>query len=188
VLNNVKMNVLRCPSDVEFDDPHSSGGTDMYTITAATRVSYGFVHEDTEYVGTAATGLGGAGGFWTANTSANRAASGINSSARIADIADGTSNTILMIETPFKKCNKAYGPFFQAYTHTHFILPTSYGINQPYAGCNGVPYAWGAGSAHVGGCHALMGDGAVRFVSQNMNNATLLSVTTIGKGDIPGEL
>ncbi|MES2793627.1 MAG: DUF1559 domain-containing protein [Planctomycetota bacterium] len=180
VLDNVKMNVLRCPSDAEFEDPHTAGPTDMYTITAATRVSYGFVHETTEYDG-------GAGKLWTANANATRSAFGINASARIADIVDGTSNTMLLIETPYKKCNKVYGPFFQAATHTHFIVPTEYGINQAWGGCNGVPYAWGAGSAHVGGCHALMGDGAVRFISQNMNNATLLSIVTIGKGDIPGE-
>lgn len=180
VLQNVKLSVMRCPSDVEYDDPHTYGSANMYTITAASRVSYGFVHETTEYDGNA-------GKLWSANLNANRSAFGINASARIADIKDGTSNTMLMIETPFKKCNAAYGPFLQAYTHTHFIIPTQFGINTQYPGCSGTPYAWGAGSLHVGGCHTLLGDGSVRFVSQNMSNTVLASVITIGNNDIAGD-
>ena len=90
---------------------------------------------------------------------------------------------MLMIETPYKKCSDLYGPFLQSYTHTHFIVPTTYGINQSYCGPR-QPYAWGAGAAHFGGCHILMGDGAVRFISETVSASTLQSLTSIAGTDI----
>ena len=44
-----KLEVLRCPSDANFDDPHSYGWQNMYTIHNSSRVSYGFVHRHHEY-------------------------------------------------------------------------------------------------------------------------------------------
>jgi prepilin-type N-terminal cleavage/methylation domain-containing protein len=53
--------------------------------------------------------------------------------------------------------------------------------------------AWNGGdgqagpkSLHVGGVHALMCDGAVRFISQNIDGKTMLFIMSIGGGDIPG--
>jgi hypothetical protein len=180
VLQNRAIPVYICPSDVNYDDPHSYTTQNMYTINTSSRVSYGFVHELTEYDGYA-------GQLWSRNLNATRSAFGINASARIADIADGTSTTMLLIETPFKKCSSAFGPFFAAYTHTHFVIPYYYGINLPWSGCNGLPYAWAAGSLHAGGCHALLGDGAVRFISQNIYNSTVLALTSIKGAELMGE-
>ena len=83
-----------------------------------------------------------------------------------------------MIETPYRKWSRAYGPYLQAYTHTHNILPRQYGINYDYRG-SGRPYAWGAGSRHNGGCHVLFGDGRVKFVNETMERGTLNALTTI---------
>lgn len=54
--------------------------------------------------------------------------------------------------------------------------------------------AWNGGdgqagpkSQHIGGVHALMGDGAVRFISQNLNGATMRSIISIGANDLTGE-
>ena len=44
-----------------------------------------------------------------------------------------------------------------------------------------------AGSFHVGGAQFLMGDGAVRFLSENMHMATYQAVSTRSGGEVTGE-
>ena len=74
-------------------------------------------------------------------------------------------------------------PFLQSWIHTQQILPGVYGINANYCG-PGIPYAWGAGSAHSGGCHMVLGDGSVRFINQNVNNTIVVSLVSIAGGEI----
>ncbi|MBO09599.1 MAG: prepilin-type cleavage/methylation domain-containing protein, partial [Planctomycetaceae bacterium] len=142
---------LRCPSDANFDDPHTYGWQNMYTIHNASRVSYGFVHRTHEY---------GVYRTYGRDTVWWKSAFGKNGAAKLSSIKDGPSQTMLMIETPFRKWSRAYGPYLQSYTHTHNILPRQYGINYDYR-ASGRPYAWGPGSRHDGGCHVLFGDGRV---------------------------
>jgi prepilin-type N-terminal cleavage/methylation domain-containing protein/prepilin-type processing-associated H-X9-DG protein len=40
---------------------------------------------------------------------------------------------------------------------------------------------------HTGGCHFLMGDGSVRFISESIHRYTFASLITRKKGDIPGD-
>ena len=42
-------------------------------------------------------------------------------------------------------------------------------------------------SFHVGGCHALMGDGAVRFISENLDTQTLRKLMARADGEVVGE-
>ena len=73
-------------------------------------------------------------------------------------------------------------------THTHFIIPVGYGINRYTAASgNKYPYAWGAGSLHVGGCHAVLGDGAVRFISDNINSGIVAALVSCAGGEVVGE-
>ena len=169
-----RLEVLRCPSDANFDDPHTYGWQNMYTIHNASRVSYGFVHRTHEY---------GVYRTYGRDTAWWKSAFGKNGAAKLSSIKDGPSQTMLMIETPFRKWSRAYGPYLQSYTHTHNILPRQYGINYDYR-ASGRPYAWGPGSRHDGGCHVLFGDGRVTFVNETMNKATLNALTTI-KGREP---
>jgi prepilin-type N-terminal cleavage/methylation domain-containing protein/prepilin-type processing-associated H-X9-DG protein len=169
-----RLEVLRCPSDANFDDPHTYGWQNMYTIHNASRVSYGFVHRTHEY---------GIYRTYGRDTVWWKSAFGKNGAAKLSSIKDGPSQTMLMIETPFRKWSRAYGPYLQSYTHTHNILPRQYGINYDYR-ASGRPYAWGPGSRHDGGCHVLFGDGRVTFVNETMNKATLDALTTI-KGREP---
>mgnify|MGYP000669307007 CR=1 FL=1 len=174
-LENQKVNVFRCPSELEYNDPHTYSTQNMYTITNGNRVSYGFVHTTTEY--TESTN----GWFW-ARQGQSRAVFGFNGSARMADIPDGTSNTMAMIETRFQKESSAYGPFWQAYTHTHPILPGVYGINQLRP--SGLPYAWYAGSAHVGGAQTLMMDGSVVFLNETMDISVIRALVTVAGSEL----
>ncbi len=180
VLDNVSIPIQYCPSDPPYDNPHSNPAQNMYSAQNFTRVNYGFVHESTEYDASA-------GQHWKRNTTTIRSAFGINQSASIRDIKDGTTNTFLMIETPQKKDSTSYGPFLQGYTHTHFITPYARRINESYLG-RGYPYAWGAGSAHAGGCQALMGDGRVIFISENIDRSMLRAMESIAGNEVLGEL
>jgi prepilin-type N-terminal cleavage/methylation domain-containing protein/prepilin-type processing-associated H-X9-DG protein len=168
-IEDKKLEVLRCPSDSNYDDPHTYGWQNMYTIHNASRVSYGFVHRHHEYAITNCYGM---------DTAWYKSAFGKNGAAKLTDIDDGASQTMLMIETPFRKWSRAYGPYLQAYTHTHNILPRQYGINYDYRD-TARPYAWGPGSRHDGGCHVLWGDGRVTFVNEAINQTQLNALTTI---------
>ncbi len=67
-----------------------------------------------------------------------------------------------------------------------------YRINQwDYYGAN---YLYGrlgqwmtAGSLHVGGCHVVLGDGSVRFISENIAGATQNALAKIADGQVLGE-
>jgi len=169
-----KLSVFRCPTDVPYAEVLNGG----YGVTNAYRVSYGFVHDHNEWYGYPSYG---------AQTNSDKAAFGMNGAARIADLRDGTTNTMLMIETPFRKADcTCFGPFLHSYTHTHPILPMERGINENYGG-QGAPYAWGAGSLHTGGCHIVLGDGSVRFLSENLSRTTLNGLVTINSHEILGE-
>src|SRR5690606_35130903 len=91
----------------------------------------------------------------------------------------GTSNTMFMIETPRRKTSVNWGPFWTTHSYTNAIVP-AYGINliRPGTGDQYL-YAFRAGSEHVGGAHALLGDGSVRFLSENMDQAILNALVSI---------
>lgn len=119
---------------------------------------------------------------------------GINGAAGMKDVTDGTTNTLVFMEVPFKHASAGlgamYGPFLHAYTAYGEILPTGVGgvrgINTIQVAPDRTFYS-GAGSRHTGGCHALLGDGSVRFLSQNMNLSTLGALTSIAGGEVVGE-
>jgi hypothetical protein len=48
-------------------------------------------------------------------------------------------------------------------------------------------YNSNASSLHVGGCQVLLGDGGVRFVSENTNQLTLNNLAYISDGQVLGE-
>jgi prepilin-type N-terminal cleavage/methylation domain-containing protein len=175
---------FRCPSDVPYDDPHTAGPGGAYGIAAGYRVSYGFVSDKYEYSMTT---------WFGQDSSPGKAIfGGFNGAAKIAEITDGTSNTLALCETPLQKTSSSYGPYFHAFTHTHSTIPTYVGINNKYGACASgaglCTYAWGAGSKHVGGCHVLMGDGAVRFLSENISMTTLTYLQGMKDGNVIGDL
>ena len=183
-IEHKKLAVLRCPSDANYDDPHTYTPQNMYTIHNSSRVSYGFVHRQHEYGVYACYSMDqgwrwdNSGSTWTRCWL--KGAFGKNGAAKISDMAtgDGGSQTMLMIETPFRKWSRAYGPYLQSYTHTHNILPRQYGINYDYRDSDR-PYAWGPGSRHDGGCHVLFGDGRVTFVNETLNQTIINAMVTV---------
>jgi prepilin-type N-terminal cleavage/methylation domain-containing protein len=66
--------------------------------------------------------------------------------------------------------------------------PTQFGINADYSqNGTGKYYAWGFGSGHAGGAQFLMGDGTVRFISENIDYKTLCLLAFIHDQQTVGE-
>ncbi|WP_299467346.1 DUF1559 domain-containing protein [uncultured Gimesia sp.] len=174
--------IFRCPSDPGMTnqalDPYTKSGTSHYSCNKNHRVSYGIVTNTIENSMTK-TYLG--------DTDLRKSAWGHNGAAKISDITDGSSNCIIMLETPIQKSSNDYGPFWSHYNHTNWITPSygNYGING-YPASQYV-YAFGAGSLHVGGAHTLLGDGSVRFLSENLDINTLKNLISIRGGEVIGE-
>lgn len=192
-----KIPVYICPSDptggAQYSVNVNSSG--YYETNNASRSNYMF--NTGAYYEAAPT--------WPGLSSTNRGVFGNDGAANIKDITDGASNTICILETPQKKSSDNYGPFWGIGGHTsvqalinsnpwnminapgHLAYP-QYGPGQPgYDPAYLRPYAWVAGSYHEGGCHALMTDGAVRFLNENMSFANYRSLNYIADGAIVGE-
>ena len=182
-LDNVVPGFL-CPSSPTIDTPSTDTTAGPYSRNKAHRTSYGFVAAAIEQATPVATWAV----TYKALTAANKSAWWHNGGAKIAEMSDGTSNTMLFIESPIQKQSQVFGPYWNQYTHTMYIVP-SRGINVPYATTPPQPYvyAWGAGSNHTGGAHILLGDGAVRFLSQNIDLSTINALVSIKNNEVVGE-
>jgi prepilin-type N-terminal cleavage/methylation domain-containing protein/prepilin-type processing-associated H-X9-DG protein len=109
----------------------------------------------------------------------------LNSRTRIADIKDGTSNTLLVGETlanpddPLTKDPNypVIGKFWAAENR----ITTFYGINaHTFYSQSGVD------SAHSGGTQFVFADGHVTFLAENIDQATLKALTTRAGGEPVG--
>ena len=121
-------------------------------------------------------------------------------SAKIAQITDGTSNTIAMGEVRFF-CNKWNWSDGRGWAHgdAHWYA-TAAPINFPTcsdsAGFNAGPCTvnqdnwnsqFGFKSKHVGGAHLLLCDGSVRFASQNIDMFTYQKLGDRWDGQVVGD-
>ncbi|MES2794224.1 MAG: DUF1559 domain-containing protein [Planctomycetota bacterium] len=131
------------------------------------------------------------------------------SNTRISSVVDGTSNTILMGEVKQRGSAAAQwdvgnywngawaGPLFlTSATPNTSVTDRVYGCKStvwPNAPCTSIG-ATGANarifarSYHDGGAQFTMADGAVRFISNNINLATYEALGTRGLGEVVGEL
>jgi prepilin-type N-terminal cleavage/methylation domain-containing protein len=127
---------------------------------------------------------------------------GENSYTRIAAVTDGLSNTVAMGERTVEMFN-GRAPGWMHASHVHIGIDPVSRLTQtlPPAGINiwkfniagspnqvGKLATWyGCGSLHTGGAHFLMGDGAVRFISQNVDLTTLTNLCRMSDGQVVGE-
>ncbi|WP_417389991.1 DUF1559 domain-containing protein [Gimesia sp.] len=131
-----------------------------------------------------------------------------NTTTRMRDIIDGSSNTVLLGErlggtniysgtTKNTALSTAYGPtngggWGDLLNGEHWYQGS---LRDGTDGGNGGPCAInctngrsaGFLSFHVGGAHFLLGDGAVRFISANIGGYTFASLTTRAGGETLGE-
>ena len=129
----------------------------------------------------------------------------MNSSTRMRDFTDGTTNTILVSELL-----KVPGDDFRGVMHypegslyQHDQTPNSSVPDQfrsslcvsiTRAPCTGVYTAWNnraivlaARSQHVGGVQSLLADGSVRFISNNIHRPTWQALATPNLSEAMGE-
>jgi len=121
------------------------------------------------------------------------------------NVTDGTSNTILVGE--YATATKPERRTFWAYTYTSYNESTvcpicgNKTLIPDYNKCGSIPNpaapagsvadtdnfnpckrAWG--SMHVGGLHFVLGDGSVRFISNNINMNVLGSLASIANAEV----
>lgn len=116
-----------------------------------------------------------------------------NSSFGFTDILDGTSNTIMVFEISnsrtiagadmvgFRRWPRGSGSTAAAAYKNIFNAPNTTGYNGS-DNFNDISM----GSNHAGGCHILMCDGSVQFVSNNVNLDTLKAAGTRDFGEQTG--
>ena len=190
---NVRLQAFECPSEPGYDNPHNYPTQNMYTAQNAWRSNYGFVSDAHEYYMHNRSPIAFAAPIPYSRISYLTKAifGGFNGAARIEEIKDGTSNTMAMIETKMQKTDggsggSQFGPFWNMYTHTHPIVPNLYGINRVWTPGAVLrrSYAWGAGSHHPGGAQALLADGSVRFISETIEQATVVGLVSMAGHEV----
>jgi prepilin-type N-terminal cleavage/methylation domain-containing protein len=183
VAKNTKLAAFMCPSDsgipfINDDGIYYGCGTSGTSFKS----SYGLSVHTTHY-----------NGPWAAVFPGTiRTAFGGNSNSSMRDFIDGTSNSVLVVENVFECSSGRISPWScvqHAGTGTRLLG----GINR-WVLVGGAPkpgtlnnYNTNASSLHTGGCQVLLGDGGVRFVSENTNLLTLQNLAYIADGQVLGE-
>ncbi len=129
----------------------------------------------------------------------------MNTKTRMSDFTDGTSNTVLVTELlnvpgdDFRGVmHYPEGSLYQHDNSPNSSVPdqfrTGLCVSIPRAPCIGTYTAYnnrqiliGARSQHVGGVHSVMGDGVVKFISDNVNLAVWRAASTHNGDEVPGE-
>ena len=204
---SMNLAVLNCPSHPEASSQTTSNAgltTDYYSRNGARRTSYLFstgVYTDYDRSYNHAS----------PRADIRQGAFGNNGAAAMADFRDGTANTALVGEAwgGAFKTSTSYGPWGLAGVHTcchgrvvsnstTAVLPANFYVNNQdndwkingrwsqggvlVPDALGRQYAWGFGSGHAGGAHFVFADGAVRFLSQNMEYRTFALTQYIRDG------
>jgi prepilin-type N-terminal cleavage/methylation domain-containing protein len=194
---------LLCPSHPSGGEVSSSGITtqgDFYSRENARRASYAFATGSMTDYSAPHTAYG---------SDVRQGVFGNSGAAQMRDFTDGTTNVIAIGESwggARYKTSASYGPWGLSGTHTccHLYTPSdssavldattiapyvnNFRINAAYANdAQKRQYAWGYGSGHTGGCQVVLGDGSVRFLSENIDALTFWRLTYLHDGAVVGE-
>ncbi len=174
-----QISVYRCPSDV--------GATLSGLNIAGQKTSR------TNYVGANGTGLRP---YYDSMPHTSGIFGSTNRPVRFRDVSDGLSNTIAVGERSSLNSKTVtdshwigtsdglqQGSGYIGATET--VASTGYPINSTDA--VGWMYRCGFTSFHTGGSHFTLGDGSVRFISENIALTTLQNLTNISDGKVIGE-
>lgn len=209
VINNATITAYMCPSTPRASNNYNylndwwtdSLGSNMYSIGS------GLDYQNSCPLGRLRTL---AGSTTTANVLGGDEGNYIG--AKIAAITDGTSNTIIVSEVADgsnqwsmgKKLgtnsDEGVGIFAGTWndwtTAVHFLRPITPGsCGAGVAGCSRTDGTcvincnnkWNVYSFHVGGAQTVLADGAVRFLSQNIDAGTFGRLLIMNDGQVVGE-
>jgi uncharacterized protein DUF1559 len=122
---------------------------------------------------------------------------GANSKVGFRNMTDGSSNIIVIGErytpggtTPTEPGDGVWmgaSHSETAYGQGNVLGEATLPINWNFTSSTPRPYTTGYGSMHVGGCHFLMGDGTVRFISQNVDMQTYRALACVADGTPIGD-
>lgn len=104
-----------------------------------------------------------------------------NSAVAFSHITDGQSNTIAMGERGIP--SQLNIGWMLCGSNSDAFVSMQVGLTPGDASGAHNNHFW---SYHTGGAHFLLADGSVRFVSDNIDYATLVSLSTRDKNDLPG--
>lgn len=186
-ISKTPLPVLTCPSD--NGNPYYGGKDQYYSISLTEaggyRSNYDFsTHYNHYYYNH----------YLQALAPNQRPLFGFDASYGVRDIRDGTSNTVAMLEQVREKYNGQVGGW-------SYRCHVNVGIDLGWERINrwdypGVPASflvgrlgqWAtAGSMHTGGCQAVMADGSVRFLNQNIDTPTRQRLSTMADNQPIGE-
>ena len=122
---------------------------------------------------------------------------GANSKRGIRDMSDGTSNVLMVGEryTPIN-ANPLTATVIGDATWAGITDPArewmvlgeaTFKINANFTAANPRPTTSGFGSMHTGGAQFLMGDGAVRFLSENLDINTYRLISRVNDSQLTGD-
>lgn len=186
---------FHCPSD--SGDTHYLGNGVHYRISAAAQAA-GHFGAITNY-DFSVERHSSSQNIWGTESRTTRRMFGAHSNSKIRDIKDGTTNTVMIVEGTRNVKNGVANTWgYSKWVGNGIDFAASEGINN-WICCSwwsppntstdsGRTRNWGApGSTHTGGLQVALGDGSVRFVSENIDNTTRLNLAYISDGNIVGE-
>ena len=181
----VKLATFRCPSDPQPDtfeiEEEGSPGNVLATLPIANYIgSFGTVGLD---------GCENAPGTAPVANNGQCRSDGIfyhNSSVRIRDITDGTSNTMMIGERLTRPADGWYS------TWTGMVAGGEEAFQRVLGAADHVPndpvaHLDDFSSHHEGGALFCLSDGSVHFISENIDHGVYQSLATISGGEIVGE-
>lgn len=105
---------------------------------------------------------------------------------KMRDLTDGTSSTFMIGESLPGRCSHSAWWWFNHSTATCSVPLNYYQKNQTVAATNW-PDNYSFASQHVGGGHFVMGDGTVRFISENIDITVYRNLASISGAEVLGE-
>jgi prepilin-type N-terminal cleavage/methylation domain-containing protein/prepilin-type processing-associated H-X9-DG protein len=189
-----KIPILLCPSDNGDPTiaPSKYYSPDLSTTgIRATKTNYDFISNS--------AGVGYFN-YWSVASLGTRYVFGENSTTRITDITDGSSNTLLMGEQTLSLYNGVTSSWAYTGWVSVGIDPVgAWNTTYPAQGLNiwnynnnpspnntyGQRASWyNAASLHVGGVNFVFADGSVHFINQNIDVKSLTYLSRIADGQV----
>ena len=190
------MSAFLCPSDPSSGVGKLTGrsnlSSDAYGVTnykavAGNNWAWSSTHGNFTYTHTSGRNSGSnngldAGNGWMCRN--NRAGGPLVT--RMRDLTDGTSNVLFVGEALPGRCSHSTWYWFNHTTAT-CAIPLNYYQKNLTIPASDWPTNYSFASAHTGGGQFLLGDGAVKFVSENIDLQLYRRAATIDGGEVLGE-